>query len=401
MVEYWCGPKDDYKTPTCVSFKSKLDTDLFEFVKQKTIPRALAISPNGLQFATISSDKKIRVFKLLTGKLSRVYDESIQHLTQLQQKQQQVGNMEFGRRLAVEREVEKGGSLATCNLLFDESGYFLLYATLLGIKVINLYTNRLVRTIGKPENLRLLYLGMFQGKTSKSKVSMTLEMQAAENPTLQALRADPTIVATAFKKNRFFLFTKRDATDVKSADAERDVFNERPSKEDIIAATEAGDGQRLFETAILHTSMGDIHLKLFLKECPKTVENFCVHAKNGYYNGHIFHRVIKQFMIQTGDPLGTGVGGESIWGGEFEDELNASLRHDRPYTLSMANAGPNTNGSQFFITVVPSPWLDNKHTVFGRITRGLEVVQNISNAKTNPKTDKPYDDIALISITVK
>ncbi|RXG67293.1 Peptidylprolyl isomerase domain and WD repeat-containing protein 1 [Armadillidium vulgare] len=201
-------------------------------------------------------------------------------------------------------------------------------------------------------------------------------MQAADNPTLESVKADPTLIATAFRKNRFYLFTKRDATDTRSADADRDVFNEKPSKEDIIAATEAG-------------------------ECPKTVENFCVHAKNGYYNGHIFHRVIKQFMIQTGDPQGTGVGGSSIWGNEFEDEFHPSLRHDRPYTLSMANAGPNTNGSQFFITVIPTPWLDNKHTVFGRVTRGLEVVQNISNAKTNPKSDKPYDDISLISITLK
>ena len=123
---------------------------------------------------------------------------------------------------------------------------------------------------------------------------------------------------------------------------------------------------------------------------PKTVENFCVHARNAYFNGHIFHRVIKQFMIQTGDPLGTGTGGESIWGGEFEDEFSPKLRHDRPYTvsftfcfvtfvfqsyfqLSSANAGPNTNGSQFFITLVPTPWLDNKHTVFGRVIRGMEV----------------------------
>lgn len=143
-------------------------------------------------------------------------------------------------------------------------------------------------------------------------------------------------------------------------------------------------------------------------------------------------------MIQTGDPTGTGMGGESIWGGEFEDEFHATLRHDRPYTLSMANAGPGTNGSQFFVTVVPTvscciciypslllipshvraalmisylppffffslpqPWLDNKHTVFGRCTKGMEAVQRISNAKVNPKTDKPYEDISIINITIK
>lgn len=162
-------------------------------------------------------------------------------------------------------------------------------------------------------------------------------------------------------------------------------------------------------------------MKLFASECPKSVENFCVHSKNGYYNGHIFHRVIKGFMIQTGDPTGTGTGGQSIWGGDFKDEFVSTLKHDRPYTVSMANAGPNTNGSQFFITVLPTvsdvdskipsglrglyffffqQWLDNKHTIFGRVMRGMEVVQNICNSKTNPKTDKPYDDIKIISINL-
>ncbi len=97
----------------------------------------------------------------------------------------------------------------------------------------------------------------------------------------------------------------------------------------------------------------NFNLFIFLKRVPKTVENFAVHARNSYYNGHIFHRCIKQFMIQTGDPTGTGTGGTSIWGHEFEDEFHPNLKHDKPFTVSMANAGPNTNGSQFFITVIP------------------------------------------------
>lgn len=103
-------------------------------------------------------------------------------------------------------------------------------------------------------------------------------------------------------------------------------------------------------------------------------------------------------MVQTGDPTGTGSSGTSIWGTDFKDEFVSTLKHDRPYTVSMANAGANTNGSQFFITVCPTPWLDNKHTIFGRVTKGMEVIQNICNSKTNPKTDKPYDEIKIISI---
>ena len=101
--------------------------------------------------------------------------------------------------------------------------------------------------------------------------------------------------------------------------------------------------------AVIHTTYGDIHIRLFPDAAPKAVENFVTHAKRGYYNSTIFHRVIRKFMIQCGDPLGDGTGGESIWGREFEDEFS-SLKHDKPYTVSMANAGPNTNGSQFFIT---------------------------------------------------
>merc|ERR1712183_482202 len=127
--------------------------------------------------------------------------------------------------------------------------------------------------------------------------------------------------------------------------------------------------------AIIQTTYGDIHVSLFRADCPKTVENFCTHARNKYFDGLLIHRVVHNFMIQMGDPKGDGTGGESIWGGFFEDEIRTKLKHDRPYTLSMANCGPNTNGSQFFITTADNcSWLDGKHTVFGRVKEGQAVV---------------------------
>ncbi|KAM3847210.1 peptidylprolyl isomerase domain and WD repeat-containing protein 1 isoform 2-T2 [Vipera latastei] len=346
MIEYWTGPSHEYKFPKNVNWEYKTDTDLYEFAKCKAYLTSMSFSPDGKKMATIGSDRKVRIFRFLTGKLMRIFDESLSMFTELQQMRQQLPDMEFGRRMAVERELEKGVA-------------------------------------------------------KKHRAAVTVEMKASDNPVLQNIQVDPTIICTAFKKNRFYVFTKREPEDTKSADSDRDVFNEKPSKEEVMAATQAEGPKRVSDSAIIHTSMGDIHVKLFPVECPKTVENFCVHSRNGYYNGHTFHRIIKGFMIQTGDPTGTGMGGESIWGGEFEDEFHATLRHDRPYTLSMANAGPNTNGSQFFVTVVPTPWLDNKHSVFGRVTKGMEVVQRISNVKVNPKTDKPYEDVSIINITVK
>ncbi len=128
------------------------------------------------------------------------------------------------------------------------------------------------------------------------------------------------------------------------------------------------------------------------------MENFTVHSKNGYYNGVLFHRVIKGFMIQTGDPLGDGSGGTSIWGKYFEDEFSPKLKH-KPYMVSMANAGPNTNGSQFFITTVPCPSLDNKHSVFAAVYRGFDIVQDIEKAPI-ARSDRPAEEIKVMSISI-
>jgi len=210
---------------------------------------------------------------------------------------------------------------------------------------------------------------------------------------------DPIIFATAHKKQRFYLFTRREPADPEGDDIDgRDVFNEKPTAEDLEGAKQQ-TVQSLGTEAKLTTTLGDIYIKLFPQETPKTCENFVTHSRNGYYDGVIFHRVIKGFMVQTGDPLGDGTGGKSIWGGEFEDEFHRSLRHDRPYTVSMANAGANTNGSQFFITTIPTPWLDNKHTVFGRVVGGVDVVQSIEKLKTD-KNDMPLSEAKILSIQI-
>ena len=180
--------------------------------------------------------------------------------------------------------------------------------------------------------------------------------------------------------------------------------------------------------AVMHTNHGDITIRLFADKAPKTVENFVTHAKNGYYDGIAFHRVINDFMIQGGDPTATGCGGESIWGHPFKDEFDKDL-HNLRGALSMANAGPGTNGSQFFIVqakqvhpqllaqmkdlrdyfsetveanyaaVGGTPHLDFRHTVFGQVTEGMDVVDEIAAVQTT-SSDKPVVPVTISSIDV-
>jgi cyclophilin family peptidyl-prolyl cis-trans isomerase len=158
------------------------------------------------------------------------------------------------------------------------------------------------------------------------------------------------------------------------------------------------ENEQLF--ASIETEFGKIELELFSRETPKTVKNFVGLAVKGYYDGVIFHRVIKNFMVQSGDPTGTGMGGKSIYGNDFEDEFVMNLRHDSEGILSMANAGSNTNGSQFFITLVPTPWLDKKHTIFGKVTGGMDVVNKIGNVSTG-RNDKPVKDVVMKKVTIE
>ena len=153
--------------------------------------------------------------------------------------------------------------------------------------------------------------------------------------------------------------------------------------------------------AVMNTNMGKIEVELFADKTPKTVENFVGLAEKGYYKGVIFHRVIDKFMIQGGDPTGTGRGGQSLWGKPFEDEIVPSLVFDKPGYLAMANSGPNTNGSQFFITVAPTTWLNGHHTIFGQVINGMDVVYAISKVATNKADNKPLKDVVIESINIE
>ena len=409
MIEYW-AESDPYAHPKTVKFNYKSETDLYELAKHKVKATSVCIDPLGKKFACMCSDAKVRLFSFPTGKLIRVYDESKEIYNAAQRPTApdtfKLDSIDFGRRMAVERELEKAWDsddlVPPSNVLFDRTGNFLLYATMMGVKCINVHTNALSRLLGKVENTeRFLWLALFQGKPKEEGQSASAAVGSglikASESAMTAKGEDPMLFCTAFKKNRFYYFSQREPEDgVDAHTIGRDVWNERPTADHthLAAAPKKTAG---VSGAVIHTTMGDISISLNKKETPKTFENFTTHAKEGYYDNTIFHRVIKEFMIQCGDPEGDGTGGESIWGGEFKDEFNPNLKHERAGTVSMANCGPNTNGSQFFITTVPTPWLDNKHTVFGKVTRGMDVVHAIENVKCD-KTDKPLETIKILNI---
>lgn len=171
-----------------------------------------------------------------------------------------------------------------------------------------------------------------------------------------------------------------------------------PSINFLQAAESSMDSKR--PVVEVETNLGTFEVALRPDIAPKASENFLKLAESGYYNGIIFHRVIKGFMMQGGDPTGTGRGGKSTWGTPFEDEFSDSAKFDRPYLLAMANSGPKTNGSQFFITFAAAPWLNNKHTIFGEVVKGNDVIKKIEMTKTLPG-DRPAEEVKIIKMTVK
>ena len=443
VLEVWdCGLTDTNhisveaptKSKNQIAFSSKMDTDMYIFLKKKTKqkPRDYAISMtcSSTMFAIYSSQRKIILFDFQTMKSIITYDERIKVYDKaiLQQSRYNMDAMEYGKRAATEREINESllensptlddlEGVQKIQIALDPTGTFLLVPTLLGVKVIDTKTHECVRIVGSQDasQYRFLTAALCIGK-AKLNQQMELARAANEPPKSQSEKkeesklqsSDPLIISLSYQKRRLFVFSNHnplpsslEEEPLHHALLARDVMNEPPDPSDSLPLqTPSSAPNPLGSTAILRTTMGDVHLKLFGDQTPLTVENFCTHARNGYYDGIVFHRIIQGFMIQTGDPLGDGTGGESIWGGEFEDELRPNLKFDRPFTLAMANAGPGTNGSQFFITTVPTPWLDQKHTIFGRVSKGMDVCSVLEHVKVDDM-DKPLEEIKIMSIDVE
>jgi peptidylprolyl isomerase domain and WD repeat-containing protein 1 len=403
-----------------IAWTSKFDTDLYDLVRKKTY--CISAAATSTHYALLCADMKIRIFYHATGKIAVTIDETANVYDKLFTNFG-LDSIEYGKRAALDRELAHSSNVFEAKpkadsamqkiiLQFDPSGKYLLIPTMIGIKVLDFQKRKLVATIGTDDASQLRFLTICLA-SGDAKVNKQLDLaRRASTKTSAAAEAsmetisDSLLIALAYNQRRLYVFSQLDPVEDPDASddviAKRDIWNEAPSVQDTFYTDNRSGGisSSVFTKAILRTTLGDIHIQLFSSQVPKTIENFVGHSKSGYYDNVIFHRVIKGFMLQTGDPLGDGTGGESIWGGEFEDEFVPGLRHDRAFTVSMANAGPNTNGSQFFITVVPTLWLDNKHTVFGRVTQGMDVCTLIENVKTDD-LDKPLEDIRILNVDLE
>jgi peptidylprolyl isomerase domain and WD repeat-containing protein 1 len=361
IIEIWSPI--DFKIPSNVEYKLKSQTDLFEVVKNKSNILAICLSEDNESFAVASQpDDLIRVFNVVTGKVTSKIDIA-----------------------STDNTLTDTG---VSTLKFHKDDRLLLFATCEGIHVLDVRTSLVVRTIGMEDSHMLsIKFDQFILLSKLSMAKVTKEMMIAENRLINSkLTKKPMVLATMKGSQALYCYS----------DYHVDV-----STRDLVMTAGKVKKQKTqkYSHATLRTTAGDIKIKLFDKLAPKTVENFIGLAQKRYYNNVIFHRVIKNFMIQTGDPQGDGTGGESLWGGEFEDEFNVLLTHSKPFMVSMANAGPNTNGSQFFITTEKCNHLDNKHSIFGEVVHGFDVVREIENAKTD-KTDKPLNQIAILSVSL-
>jgi len=442
IIEIWgLNAEDGYKLPSsAVSFESKMDTDLFELARKKTVPTSVTSSPNGEFFTVSATDGIMRVFRLKSGKLLHSFTFGLGG-SEDDRLSEGIDEIDLNRRRAIDIEMRENSLVAIqafikpspsakepstaaasslapeyrpppVSAVFDETSSIVAYSSILGIHLIDVLSGTVLHTLGRVESSeRFMSLALFQGVPNVStQMSLARGLVSSSEPmasssTSVISRVDPIFAVTSYRRQRFFLFSRRDPIeDVELSSlgsVSRDVQNEPPSKAEIAVTEKIAKEQKrskLASSAVIHTSKGDITVKLFADSCPLAVENFSELSRRGYYDRTIFHRVIKGFMIQGGDPRGDGTGGESIFGSSFKDEFDSKRKFDRSGLLAMANSGPNTNGSQFFITTAPCDWLNGKHTIFGVVERGLDTLKAIEHSKVDLKHDKPLEDIRILSI---
>lgn len=382
-----------------IEFGSKFETDLFKYQKTrngKTLE--MGRSKTGGMFWVITDHLEITIFDTKSAKIVRKIDLiSEEFKTQIRKsilfdkvevQKKENSQIEFLSKL-------KSDYPQKIKICFDESETLLIIPTVYGIAFYDFALNSFERVIGIKEKGDLFIgLSVFQGE----KISNVKGVIGQGGASSQMKEADPLILAWCFKKQKFCIFSKRlPEIEVKKGENNpRDVLLEKAKATTRTIDAKINRVDQGVRRVVISTTFGDIFIKLFPEFTPKAVENFVTHAINGYYDNCVFHRVVKGY-IQGGDPLNDGSGGESIWGKDFDDEFCEELKHDRPFTISMANSCANGNGSQFFITTLASPWLDKKHTIFGRVYKGSEIVTEIEHLKTD-NFEKPLIDAKIFRI---
>lgn len=285
MLEYWDAAH--HGLPAGISWAYKSDTSLYSLLQAHTQPTNITISPDGRLFAVTARDKKIRLFRYSTAKIIKIFDEAASVYSSCSA----LDETELGKRMAVEREVEANPEfLDKINIAFDASSSLMLFSTLRGIKVVSLDTNKVLRVIGGGEKAeRFLSIALYQGVPAVDQQLLLARggstTQTADEMHASLTQPDPTIFATSVKRRRFYCLSSREPDESTES---RDKFNELPTEEERSAAP-AAEKLSLPSEVILHTTMGDITIKLF-HDVPVTIENFTTHCKNGYYDNIIFHR---------------------------------------------------------------------------------------------------------------
>lgn len=389
MIEYWSA--ENLEPPNNLNFKYKSQTDLIELVKQKSAPSQIEFSGNQDLFAIRSfPDGKIRVFDVKSGIIKGRFSESVPEYDDFRSadiKLLQNLNLQLQQQ---DRRLERYSSI-----WLNDRGDELYISTIVGIKYISLKNGKTEKIYGFKDaiNQKIRFL---QFKLTTTGFTHIRKDDIIANRNIQSSLRKPILILTAANSNKLFIFSD-DLTDQAHYDHRlRDNKNKLAAR----GPNTKVENHSPTSNIRLHTSKGDITIRLFDNIVPITVKNFINLCVDGYYQNTIFHRVIKNFMIQGGDPKGDGTGGHAHGGGYIKDEFSPQLSHSKPYMVSMANAGPNTNGSQFFITTNKTPWLDNKHTIFGEVIDGFQTIKDIESSETDDQ-DKPVDQIVILATSLE